>query len=538
MSREEDELKRIQAEEALRTEARHQAEYEELMRIRAEEKARLERQSELDERERSIEERERLVELEERERRVAERERRLAEMEQAAGISHEDTDYTGETDHNREYTDDTGYSTADNNRYRNDGTGYRDKPVYASGDSSDDDYSDGSEDFEYDEEEEGLKREEKSKKSQQQDRDRRIEEERRRLREDLAAADGVSYDDDEPVDTFKRKKKKDAYDDTRSSKKKRKKRRKGPIRRFLRFVLVMLLIFCLLVGLVCHHIVSKFDHIDTTVSERATSMKGTHVNFLLIGQDAREGESQTRSDSMILVSIDLKTRHAALISLMRDMYVEIPGYGSNRINAAYAYGGVDLLDATIEQNFGITIDGNAIVDLDGFLSAMTAIGNLDIELTAEEAAYLNANTGLGTNNDTATGEVWNLTEGVNSLTPSQALAYSRIRYVGNSDWERTERQRTVINAVFDKIKSGHLLAGFRMVSSAAPSVSTDISDLGFTKCVLMMILCGGFDSYRIPVDGSYTSQTVDGMAVLVPDISANTEYLQQFMDGTYEEETE
>ncbi|MFQ9799037.1 MAG: LCP family protein [Clostridia bacterium] len=98
------------------------------------------------------------------------------------------------------------------------------------------------------------------------------------------------------------------------------------------------------------------------------------VNILLIGQDRREGEGRQRSDSMILATINKKSQSIYLTSFMRDMYVPIPGYSDNRINAAYAFGGMDLLDDTIETNFGIHIDGNVEVDFSGFKTLIDMMG--------------------------------------------------------------------------------------------------------------------------------------------------------------------
>ena len=224
-----------------------------------------------------------------------------------------------------------------------------------------------------------------------------------------------------------------------------------------------------------------------------------------------------------------------MISLMRDTYVDIPGYGGNRLNAAYAYGGFDLLDQTIEQNFGITIDGNMMVDFNGFLDAMSAIGSLEMNLTAEEAEYMNANPALGSNNDISD-EEWSLTEGTNKLTPSQILCYSRMRYVGNSDWDRTERQRKVISGVVGQVKHGHFIKGYKVASSAAPSITTDIKTFGMMRMVMGLVTSGDMDSYIIPVEGTYYADTINGMAVLVPDISANQQYIQDYINGEAEGE--
>ncbi len=257
------------------------------------------------------------------------------------------------------------------------------------------------------------------------------------------------------------------------------------------------------------------------------------TNVLVIGQDRRPGEDRARSDSMILCSYNKSTKQVTLISFMRDMYVEIPGYGSNKINAAYAYGGMSLLDQTIENNFGVHIDGNIEVDFEAFMQVIDDIGGVEIELNQEEADYLNENnTGLV---DGVTTEAWSLTAGVNNLTSQQALAYARTRYVGNSDWERTDRQRRVLNAVINKFKTLGVSQQLNLVNAVLPSLTTDMSNGTMISLGTSLLLSGmniNSDSYRIPVEGTYTSDTIDSMSVLVPDLEANKQYLQQYIYGS------
>lgn len=351
------------------------------------------------------------------------------------------------------------------------------------------------------------------------------------------------YDDEEDEEEYyerpsrekREKKQKKAKPEKKSGSKKSKhgknkepkpKKKSHFLRNLIIFILVLLLIFC---GAIWN-ITRRFNPIKTEVSQRGSSMKTSVVNVLLIGQDAREGESGQRSDSMILISINTKKNTVAMTSIMRDTYVDIPGYGGNRINAAYAYGGIDLLDQTIEQNFDIKIDGNAMVDFDGFLEAMTAVGELDMELTADEAAYMNANPGFGSNND-ASDEVWDLKEGVNRLTPSQLLAYSRIRHVGNSDWDRTERQRKVISGAVGKVKHGHLLSGYNMAYKAAPSITTDVKTWGMLRIAFGIMSSGEMKSHIIPAEGTYYGDSINGMSVLVPDLGKNKELLKRYIEG-------
>ena len=313
----------------------------------------------------------------------------------------------------------------------------------------------------------------------------------------------------------------------------KRRKRRNPVKKFITTVLVLVAAFILIGVVMVNSVVNKFNHIDTEVSERPTSMKGSIVNVLLVGQDARSGQEGQRSDSMIICSINKKSNKITLISLMRDTYVQIPGYGGNKLNAAFAYGGFDLLDQTIEENFGITIDANAEVDFEGFLAAMTAVGSLEIELTAEEAQYMNENPALGLTVDDsdAEWEVWNLTEGKQKLSPSQLLCYSRMRYVGNSDWDRTNRQRTVISAALSKVKHGHFISGFKMADKAASSVTTDMDKSGMLGILFPVVFNKGIDSYLIPAEGTYSAENIDGMACLVPDIEANRQLINEYING-------
>ncbi|MCR5543863.1 MAG: LCP family protein [Eubacterium sp.] len=355
------------------------------------------------------------------------------------------------------------------------------------------------------------------------------EERRRRPRNPQPRYEEDEYDEDfEEADDRETRRERQQKQAKRNAR--RRKRKKSPAARFFKTFFIVLLVLFLIFFFAVWNITRRFNHVESEVSKRPAAGKHQVVNILLIGQDAREGEEGQRSDSIILLSVNAKKNKVAMTSIMRDTYVQIPGHGGNRINAAYAYGGIDLLDQTIEENFGITIDGNAMVDFDGFLEAMTAVGNMDMELTAEEAQYMNENPGFGSNND-ASDEVWNLQPGVNNLTPSQLLAYSRIRYVGNSDWDRTERQRKVISGAVSKVKHGHFISGYNMATEAAPSITTDMKTFGMLRVASGIMTGGEMKSHLIPVEGTYYGDYIDGMAVLVPDIEANKNYLQGYING-------
>ncbi len=265
----------------------------------------------------------------------------------------------------------------------------------------------------------------------------------------------------------------------------------------------------------------------------ADVMKDSDVkNILLIGKDKRPEETGNgRSDSMILASINKKTGKITLVSFMRDMYVQIPGYSDNRINAAFNFGGSKLLRETIELNFGISIDNCVEVNFDGFIQAMTKVGDIEIELTEAEANYLNEMGNAMNKEEGLPESVWNLKEGVNLLSPEQALAYSRTRYVGRSDYERTERQRKVLTQAFKKISNLSLSEMVDLVNELIPYFATDMTDmeiLGYVYYVVTQGVDMG-ESYRVPADHAYTNETINKMMVLVPSLEKNSALLKEWL---------
>lgn len=240
------------------------------------------------------------------------------------------------------------------------------------------------------------------------------------------------------------------------------------------------------------------------------------INILLIGQDRRPGEGRSRSDAMILCTIHKDTGSLTLTSFMRDMYVQIPGYRDDRINACYPLGGMKLLDQCLASNFGIQVDGNIEVDFFGFSGIVDLMGGVEIDLTQAEARHLN-----GEHN-------WSLREGKNRLTGEQALHYARIRKIGN-DFERTSRQRKVISALVDGCRSMSVPQLHNLLMEILPLVTTDLTNqkiLGLVRDLAPLLPKLSMDSQRIPGDGMYQNASIRGMSVLLPDIKANRELLK------------
>ncbi len=247
------------------------------------------------------------------------------------------------------------------------------------------------------------------------------------------------------------------------------------------------------------------------------------VNILLIGQDRREGESRARSDSMILVTVNKNTKSIVLTSFLRDMYVQIPGYSSNRLNASYAWGGMELLNATLEQNFGIHVDGNVEVDFNQFSQIIDMLGGVELELRSDEAKLINSEVGGG------------LTAGLQSLNGNQALSYARIRKLdSDGDFSRTERQRKVINAVLSEVRNVSLIRLLGIVNDLLPMVTTDMTNseiLGYATSLFPLLSGASIVSQQIPANGAYSYASINGMSVLLADMDANRQILQETLGG-------
>ena len=248
------------------------------------------------------------------------------------------------------------------------------------------------------------------------------------------------------------------------------------------------------------------------------------INIMLIGQDARPGEKQTRADTMILVSINKKTNAIHMTSFMRDLYVQIPGgYSDNRLNAAYRFGGSELLNKTLQKNFGITIDGNVTVGFEQFPKVIDVLGGVDVSMSAQEAEYMTNSVGVGI-----------FHEGMNHLNGEQALEFCRIRKIG-SDFGRTERQRRVLTAVANSFKGAEFATLMGIVNDVLPYVHTNLSDgeiVSYATAAITAFVSGGsIQNGRVPQNGHFEYRTIRNMSILLPDLIKCNEYLKNTIYG-------
>lgn len=327
----------------------------------------------------------------------------------------------------------------------------------------------------------------------------------------------------------------------RKGKRKPSKAEKKLKRRIIKILLVIAILFGLAYGAV-YAMVGKVEYetmeTDYVRSDDVKTVSGVK-NILLIGTDARSSDEDGRSDSMIVLSINSKKNRIVMTSILRDSYVEIPGHGSNRINAAYSYGQEDLLIQTIEQNFKIPIDAYVKVDFFSFIDIVDAVGGVEIDVSEEEKDWVNAY--LNETNEllgAEFGDGYLSSAGVQTLTGKQALSYARIRYIG-TDFQRTERQREIITAVMDKAKTMGPTAVTKLMDSILPNVKTNMKHSELTLLAMKSVMYVGYDIQQIhlPADGTWKNANISGMSVLQLDFEANIEAFKETVYGDGVEES-
>ena len=217
------------------------------------------------------------------------------------------------------------------------------------------------------------------------------------------------------------------------------------------------------------------------------------VNILLLGQDRRGGTKNSLTDVMMLCSINKETKTLTMTSFLRDLYVQIPGYyRSDKLNVAYPVGGFDMIDAALEVNFGVRVDGNVEVDFSQFSKIIDLLGGVDIELTGAEASYMNSSG-------------FSVRSGMNHLNGDEALMYSRIRYI-DSDFYRTNRQRNVITAILNQFRNASLGQITDTLIGVLGMITTDMTDAEIMSYALEfapLLKDLQIESQHIPADGTY-----------------------------------
>lgn len=322
------------------------------------------------------------------------------------------------------------------------------------------------------------------------------------------------------------------------NRKKNGKEKKKPMSKWKKVLLIILVVVLALLAWWYIMVVNVYQKMNYEKSddiiEGAMKEDGV-INVLLIGNDSRENGEDGRSDAMILVSISEKTKKIYMTSLLRDMYVEIPGHDGNRLNAAYSYGGPALLCETIEQNFDIEINRYAIVNFQAFASLVDAVGGVDLELTNEEVQWVNAylnEYNLLENREITTDYLDTSLSGVIHLNGPQALAYCRNRYIG-TDFGRTQRQRNVLSAIAKKLPLAMATNSSEVIEGLFPNLTTNIKQTEVYRLSLnaAKYLTYDMEQMAIPADGTYSNATIRKMMVLQVDFEANKKIIKEKIYG-------
>lgn len=323
--------------------------------------------------------------------------------------------------------------------------------------------------------------------------------------------------------------------DEKKGKQKKKKKKRHPIRNAIIIILCLALCAGGFGYQKINNLLSSFQDEEglknnAYVNEADLAQYPDQINVLLVGVDARENEESSRSDTMMLVTLDKKNKQIKLTSFLRDSFVEIAGTNSwNKLNAAYFRGGIQTLYDTLELNFKVDIQYYAIVDFEIFQTIVDELGGINVDVTERESYYTYHSGDVKVPVRIEAGEDI-------LLNGEQALWYSRIRYL-DSDFKRTERQRKVITAIVEKASQKSIGELYSLAEAIVPLVKTNMStnqilSLGLTAFKNKMYEYP-IVQQSIPADGTWYDKNISGVgASLVMDMEENQQILHSFLQET------
>ena len=254
--------------------------------------------------------------------------------------------------------------------------------------------------------------------------------------------------------------------------------------------------------------------ITEEVEEKLSPYSNSIINIALFGVDSAD-VSTGRSDSIIIATIDTIHKKLKLTSVMRDSYVNISGIGNDKINHAYAFGGPQLAIKTLNENFNLNIEDFVAVNFDSLPKIIDMIGGVTVDITSEEVSHIPGISSAGTYN----------------LNGAQALSYSRIRYATGGDYVRTERQRTILTKIFEKILTINPMKYPSLLNEVLPMVQTSLDyskilELG-TEVLKMGVTT--LEQERFPLDGYCQGEMINGVYYLTFNKSLTVEQLHNYI---------
>lgn len=331
----------------------------------------------------------------------------------------------------------------------------------------------------------------------------------------------------------------DISSDTDSRKKKKKK--SHPIRNAFLVFLCLVIVAVSCVGFYGYNTVDKLLSSFNTdepleenlyISSDELYSDADQINILLVGVDAREGDTDSRSDTMMLVTLDNKNGQIKLTSFLRDSYVEIAGRNRNsKLNSAYFRGGIQMLVDTLELNFGVEIPYYALVDFEIFTTIVDELGGINVDVTEKESYYTYHSGKVGVPVRIEAGEDV-------LLNGEQALWYSRIRYL-DSDFMRTKRQRKVISAIVEKALTKEIPELLDLAEAVIPLVKTNLDSDKIMEIGIDAVMDKAWSypivQHQIPASKTWSSKTITGVgSCLVMDMEENRELFRSFLSEKQE----
>ncbi|MBQ3523876.1 MAG: LCP family protein [Clostridia bacterium] len=331
----------------------------------------------------------------------------------------------------------------------------------------------------------------------------------------------------------------DISSDTDSRKKKKKK--SHPIRNAFLVFLCLVIVAVSCVGFYGYNTVDKLLSSFNTdepleenlyISSDELYSDADQINILLVGVDAREGDTDSRSDTMMLVTLDNKNGQIKLTSFLRDSYVEIAGRNrSSKLNSAYFRGGIQMLVDTLELNFGVEIPYYALVDFEIFTTIVDELGGINVDVTEKESYYTYHSGKVGVPVRIEAGEDV-------LLNGEQALWYSRIRYL-DSDFMRTKRQRKVISAIVEKALTKEIPELLDLAEAVIPLVKTNLDSDKIMEIGIDAVMDKAWSypivQHQIPANKTWSSKTITGVgSCLVMDMEENRELFRSFLSEKQE----
>lgn len=284
---------------------------------------------------------------------------------------------------------------------------------------------------------------------------------------------------------------------------------------------------------------SAIDKVDINksnlnISSDAQDMQETHndvINIALYGLDSRaKNDDGSRSDSIMVLTIDKTKNKIKISSIVRDTYVNIPDRGMDKINHAYAFGGPELAISTINNNFGLAIQDFVTVDFFGLAKVVDAIGGVQLDIQSDEIQYMNkyideiaSLEGVYAKHITSAGK--------QNVSGIQAVAYARVRYTAGGDFKRAERQRVLLMTIFEKIKTMNKTQYIDVINQLLPNVKTNMSSTNLISLAVDVLSSGNstIEQMKFPLDKNSGGQTINGVYYYVTDLDESKKALQDYI---------